>query len=86
MLSRTGIEQHGIVTMPDGVRMYAYEVDGLGNSLTDFDDPNIPSLLSVPFLNFRYYDAVVYEATRARLFSRNNSYYLEGNAICCSCG
>ena len=23
-----------------GVKVYAYEVDGLGNKLTDFDDPN----------------------------------------------
>lgn len=34
-----GIEQHGIVEV-EGERIYAYEVDGLGNHLADFDDAN----------------------------------------------
>ncbi len=36
--------------------MYAYEVDGLGSSLTDFDDPNLPSLLAAPLLGYPYLD------------------------------
>ena len=36
--------------------MYAYEVDGLGQSLTDFDDPNLPSLLAIPLLGYDQYD------------------------------
>ncbi len=42
-----------------GVKMYAYEVDGLGNSLADFDDPNLPSLLAMPLLGFDNYDKEV---------------------------
>lgn len=34
-----GIEKHGKVSK-EGATIYAYEVDGKGNSLTDFDDPN----------------------------------------------
>jgi hypothetical protein len=30
------------------------QLDGLGNALTDFDDPNLPSLLAMPLLGFEY--------------------------------
>jgi meiotically up-regulated gene 157 (Mug157) protein len=63
---RSGIESHGVVKVPSGERVYAYEVDGRGAALTDFDDPNIPSLISVPMLGFPY-DREVYAATRKRL-------------------
>jgi hypothetical protein len=36
--------------------VYAYEVDGLGNSLADFDDPNTPSLLAMPLLGWDGWD------------------------------
>jgi meiotically up-regulated gene 157 (Mug157) protein len=39
--------------------MYAYEVDGLGHSLTDFDDPNLPSLLAIPLMGYDQYDSQV---------------------------
>lgn len=32
----------------------ALQVDGLGNALIDFDDPNLPSLLAMPFLGLDY--------------------------------
>eukprot|EP00887_Chlorella_sp_A99_P007759 scaffold20.g7759.t1 len=69
---RTGIDRHGVVGLAAGPRVYAYEVDGLGNTVTDFDDPNIPSLLSIPLLGYRHYNRAVYAATRARLLSKNN--------------
>jgi len=40
-------------------RVYAYEVDGLGNALVGFDDPNLPSLLAMPLLGFEGYEAQV---------------------------
>jgi meiotically up-regulated gene 157 (Mug157) protein len=43
--------------------VYAYEVDGLGNSLVDFDDPNIPSLLAIPELGYDGYDKEVRAAS-----------------------
>ena len=49
-----------ILDVQPGVRMYAYEVDGLGNFLADFDDPNLPSLLAIPLLNYDKYDRQVY--------------------------
>lgn len=41
-----GIEQHGIV-IHKGKKIYAYEVDGLGNHNL-MDDANIPSLMAIP--------------------------------------
>eukprot|EP00201_Polytomella_parva_P023513 CAMPEP_0175042304 /NCGR_PEP_ID=MMETSP0052_2-20121109/2478_1 /TAXON_ID=51329 ORGANISM="Polytomella parva, Strain SAG 63-3" /NCGR_SAMPLE_ID=MMETSP0052_2 /ASSEMBLY_ACC=CAM_ASM_000194 /LENGTH=920 /DNA_ID=CAMNT_0016305079 /DNA_START=119 /DNA_END=2881 /DNA_ORIENTATION=+ len=47
--------------------IYAYEVDGLGHVLSDFDDPNLPSLLTVPLLSYDAYDKEIYRTTRRRL-------------------
>ena len=58
----------------DGQTVYAYEVDGLGNQLVDFDDPNIPSLMSIPLLGYGRYDETIYRATRDRLFNHNPYY------------
>lgn len=53
----------------------------MGNSLHTFDDPNVPSLLSIPLLGYAHYNQSIYEATRARILSRANSWYFEGNAL-----
>lgn len=75
---RTGIERFGRVPAKDsGEMIYAYEVDGLGNHLADHDDPNVPSLMSVPILGYRHYDREIYKRTRDRLNSPINPYYYE---------
>jgi meiotically up-regulated gene 157 (Mug157) protein len=76
-----GIEQHGIVEVEPGVRVYAYEVDGLGGVLADFDDPNLPSLLALPLLGYEVYNRQIYATTRARILSHNNPYFFEGNQL-----
>jgi meiotically up-regulated gene 157 (Mug157) protein len=76
-----GIMQHGLVEVSPGVKMYAYEVDGLGNSLHDFDDPNLPSLLAIPLLGYDSYDHGVYAATRARILSSANPYFYSGKEL-----
>lgn len=74
---QTGIENHAIVENKAGEKVYAYEVDGLGNySLTD--DPNVPSLLSLPYLGYCEEDDKLYQATRRMIFSKENPYYFEG--------
>lgn len=74
---QTGIENHAIVENKAGEKVYAYEVDGLGNySLTD--DPNVPSLLSLPYLGYCEEDDELYQATRRMIFSKENPYYFEG--------
>lgn len=61
--------------------MYAYEVDGRGNSLKDFDDPNLPSLLAMPLLGFDDYDREVYANTRRRVLSPSNPYHFRGSVF-----
>lgn len=47
----------------------------------DFDDANVPSLLSIPLLGYRHFDAAIYEATRARLLSPKNPWYFESEKL-----
>lgn len=47
-----GIQEFGVVEVTPGVEVYAYEVDGLGGVLADFDDANLPSLLAMPLLGW----------------------------------
>ena len=70
-----GIRVHGVV---DGI--YAYEVDGLGHSLVDFDDANLPSLLSIP-LYAKAYDARIYARTRQRVLSSKNPVFFKSAAL-----
>jgi uncharacterized protein len=70
----TAIKTHGIV---DGI--YAYEVDGLGNS-NMMDDANVPSLLAAPYMGYCKKDDPLYLATRQFLFSSQNPFYFEGRA------
>jgi hypothetical protein len=69
---RKGLESFAVV---DG--RYAYEVDGLGNSLF-IDDANIPSLLSLPLLGCLPTDDARYRATREFILSFKNPYYFAG--------
>lgn len=75
-----GLQKWATTKAPDGSTVYAYEVDGLGNALVDFDDPNLPSLLAMPLLGYEY-DAKVYAATRRRILSTNNPFYFKGAAF-----
>jgi uncharacterized protein len=60
-------------------KIFAYEVDGFGNQIF-MDDANVPSLLSLPYLNAVDIKNETYQQTRKFLFSKNNPYYFEGNA------
>jgi meiotically up-regulated gene 157 (Mug157) protein len=68
----SGIHNHGII---DG--KYAYEVDGLGNTLF-MDDANVPSLLSLPYLGVVEETDSIYTATRNYVLSATNPYYFDG--------
>ncbi len=69
----SGINTFGIV---NGI--YAYEVDGFGNNLL-IDDANVPSLLSLPFLEVCKIDDPKYQATREFILSEQNPYYFSGS-------
>ena len=56
-------------------KIYAYEVDGLGQHLL-MDDANVPSLLSAPYLGYKV-DPEIYANTRRFLLSRDNPTWAE---------
>lgn len=58
-------------------KVYAYEVDGFGNSLF-MDDANAPNLLSLSYLGCVSADDEIYKNTRRFILSQNNPYYFKG--------
>jgi meiotically up-regulated gene 157 (Mug157) protein len=73
-----GINEWGIVTHKKFGKIYAYEVDGFGSSCI-MDDPNIPSLLSLPYLGYCNSDEEVYQNTRKLILSQWNSFFAKGD-------
>jgi len=82
-----GVQKHGTTSATKaGVadakaedKVYCYEVDGLGNCLL-MDDANVPSLLSLPYLDpsGEAYDQKMYESTRKFILSEKNPWYFVG--------
>ena len=71
------IEKYAIVENPEFGKIYAYEVDGLGN-YNFMDDANVPSLLSIPYIGYRKIEDAIYQNTRKFILSKNNPHYYEG--------
>ena len=76
-----GISDWGRVTHKEFGEIYAFEVDGFGSSCI-MDDPNIPSLLSLPYLGYCKADDPVYQNTRKMILSTWNSFYAMGHVAC----
>ena len=76
-----GIEKYAVCETEDFGRIYAYEVDGLGNKLL-MDDANVPSLMSLPYLGYCDKSDELYLNTRNFVLSKSNPYYFEGSAAC----
>lgn len=74
-----GIEKFGIIHSEEFGDIYAYEVDGNGN-YNLMDDANVPSLLSIPYLEYIDANNEIYKNTRKFILSRNNPFYYEGSA------
>lgn len=75
-----GIEQWGIVQHKQFGDIYAYEVDGSGSSCL-MDDPNIPSLLSLPYLGYCSVDDKIYQNTRRFILSIWNPFFAKGSKL-----
>lgn len=71
---REGIEEFGTYNHEKYGKIYAYEVDGLGNYEL-IDDANMPSLLSMPFFGI---DNEIIRNTRKFILSKDNRYFYEG--------
>lgn len=72
------VEKHGKVTHHEFGEVYAYEVDGFGSACI-MDDPNVPSLLSLPYLGFCSPSQHTYQNTRKLLLSEWNPFYATGS-------
>jgi meiotically up-regulated gene 157 (Mug157) protein len=73
------LSAHAVVEHSEFGKIYAYEVNGFG-SYNLMDDANVPSLLSLPYLNAVSKEDPVYQNTRKMLLSENNPFFFKGLA------
>ncbi len=73
------VQKYAVQKHLDFGKMYAFEVDGFGNRLF-IDDSNIPSLLSLPYLEAVNKNDRIYKNTRQFLMSEKNPYFFKGKA------
>ncbi len=74
---KNGIEKHAVIYHDKFGEMYSCETDGYGNHLL-FDDANIPSLLSIPYIGYASAEDELYKNTRRFILSGDNPYYYSG--------
>ncbi|MBA5770771.1 glycoside hydrolase family 125 protein, partial [Escherichia coli] len=65
-----GIEKFGTYNHPTFGEIFAFEVDGLGNQLL-MDDANVPSLLSMPIIEYLEKESPIYQNTRKFILSKS---------------
>ena len=73
------LQEHAIVNHPVHGDIYAFEIDGYGNHLL-MDDANVPSLLSLPYLDAIDPSDPVYLNTRNFVWSKENPFFFQGKA------
>ena len=74
-----GIHSFGVVTI-ERRKIYVYETDGCGN-FTLMDDANLPSLLSIDYLEYRSShdpEHIIANNTRSFVLSPDNPYFFNG--------
>jgi meiotically up-regulated gene 157 (Mug157) protein len=71
------LSAHAIQTHESGTDIFAYEIDGLGNSLF-IDDAGVPGLLSLPYYGACSTHDPAYVATRKFVWSTQNPWYFSG--------
>lgn len=73
----SGIKKYAVYDHPEYGEIYACEADGFGN-VRLFDDANVPSLLSIPYIGYAPKDDEMYLRTRNFILSNGNPYYYKG--------
>ena len=73
------LNQYAIVQHPRFGKIYAYEINGYG-SYNLMDDANVPSLLSLPYLDAMPVTDPIYQNTRKFLLSDENPFFYSGKA------
>jgi uncharacterized protein len=71
------LQQFATVSDPQMGKVYAYEVNGFG-SFNLMDDANVPSLLSLPYLDAKPVADPVYQNTRKLILSDKNPFFFKG--------
>jgi meiotically up-regulated gene 157 (Mug157) protein len=74
---REGIETYGVIAHPRWGRIYAAEVDGLGNHAL-LDDATPPNLVGAPLTGYVTTDDPTYQRTRAFALSSDNPFFISG--------
>lgn len=72
-----GIEKYAVIRHEKYGDIYVCETDGKGNYML-FDDANVPSLLSIPYIGYAKKNDRIYKNTRKFVLSNDNPYYYEG--------
>ncbi len=70
---------HGVMQLPDGRQVLAYETDGYGNHLF-MDDANVPSLLGMAYLRCLPADYPLWRTTADAVWSEANPWFFTGSA------
>lgn len=73
------LDKYATVDHPKYGRIFAYEVDGFGSACL-MDDANVPSLLSMPYLDCIDSASAVYQNTRRFVWSTDNPWFFRGTA------
>ena len=73
----SALHQYAIINHKQYGKIYAYEVNGFG-SFNLMDDANVPSLLSLPYLNAAKQNDAVYINTRKFVLSPDNPFFFKG--------
>jgi len=76
---KAALQKYAVYDHPKYGKIYAYEVDGMGNHLL-MDDANVPSLLAMPYLGDVDIDDPIYQNTRRFVWSEDNPYFFRGKA------
>lgn len=70
---------HGVMQLPDGRQVLAYETDGYGNHLF-MDDANVPSLLGMAYLRCLPADYPLWRTSADAVWSDANPWFFKGRA------
>jgi hypothetical protein len=76
---KTALQQYAVAIHEKFGKLYAFEVNGFG-SFNLMDDANVPSLLSLPYLNAVRSNDPIYLNTRKYILSDQNPFYFKGKA------
>ena len=76
---KDALAAHAVFDHPKHGKIYAFEIDGYGNRLM-MNDANVPSLLSLPYLDAIDVNDPIYQNTRNFVWSLDNPFFFKGTA------